>query len=299
MTAVTSLRTRWIWLIVCAAVICVAAIVLRSLFDPARPVQVDAESPASVDVVQSEEPAEVGRPTAQPSRSDSEHALDELLRAAGAARDSLSSVTDYSAAFSKREQVGRKLVAAKMNLKVRVEPFSVYLKFVEPKSVAGRQVVFVKGANSGNLLVQEAGYKSILGIQPLLPTGSLAMADNRHPVTKIGLHKMVDLVIAQWETDRIHSDIVTRIESDVSLPTAEVCTVYESSVPTPRDNVEFHITRLWVDQKTELAIRIEQLGFPYGSDSNLPVLEDYTYSNVRTNVGLRDVDFDAKKAFQP
>lgn len=186
-----------------------------------------------------------------------------------------------------------------MNLKVRVDPFSVYLKFVEPKSVAGRQVVFVKGANSGNLLVQEAGYKSILGIQPLLPTGSLAMADNRHPVTKIGLHKMVDLVIAQWEADRIHSDIVTRIESDVALPTAEVCTVYESTVPTPRDNVEFHITRLWVDQKTGLAIRIEQLGFPRAGDSSPPVLEDYTYSNVRTNVGLRDVDFDAKKAFQP
>jgi hypothetical protein len=125
------------------------------------------------------------------------------------------------------------------------------------------------------------------------------MADNRYPVTMIGLQKMLDLVIAQWEADRAYSDVSTRIEADAKLATGETCTVYESIVPTRRDKVQFHITRLWIDQQTHLAVRVEQLGFPQPGETNTPVLEDYTYSSIRTNVGLSDVDFDAKTAFQP
>ncbi len=298
MAAVTRRQIRWRSAVLVVIGICVAAVILRKAFFPAKPANVDPDAAVISTVDPPESKMEVDSLPNEATPA-SPHALDELLQAAYKAREALKDVQDYSAVFDKREQVGRKLVATKMNLKVRVEPFSVYLKFVEPKAVAGRQVVYVKGSNSNNLLVQEAGYKSILGIQPLLPTGSLAMADNRHPVTMIGLEKMVDLVITQWEADRAHADVSTRVEPDAKLPAGEACTIYESIVPTPRDKVQFHITRLWIDQQTHLAVRVEQLGFPRPGETNTPALEDYTYSKIRTNVGLNDIDFDAKKAFQP
>jgi hypothetical protein len=298
MAADSKIQSRWRSTGLVVIGICVAAVMLRLAFFAAKPAEVGPEPAVTPIVDPPRSTTAVDSRSGEVSPTTAPHALDESLQAAYKAREVLNDVHDYSAVFDKREQVGRKLVATKMNLKVRVEPFSVYLKFVEPKAVAGRQVVFVKGSNSNNLLVQEAGYKSILGIQPLQPTGSLAMADNRYPVTMIGLQKMLDLVIAQWEADRAYSDVSLRIE-DAKLATGEACTVYESSVPTPRDKVQFHITRLWIDQQTHLAVRVEQLGFPPPGETSTPVLEDYTYSNIRTNVGLSDVDFDAKKAFQP
>lgn len=299
MAAETSSRTRWIWSIACIAGISIVAVLLCWKLRSSDQASYDPDGTLTPNSVRLAEPTEAESSSVPPSNGESSHALDQAIRAAAVARSILDEVSDYSAVFSKHERVGRRVVSAKMNLKVRVEPFSVNLKFVEPKSVAGRRVVFVEGANGGNLLVLEAGYKSFLGVQALSPTGGLAMADNRHPITKIGLHQMVDLVIGQWEANRVHQDLTTRIESDVSLPTAEVCTVYESTIPTPREGVEFHKTRLWIDQKSGLAIRIEQLGFPAANDSSPSILEDYTYANVRTNVGLNDIDFDAKKAFQP
>lgn len=299
MAAVTKMQIRWrstAWVVIG---ICVTAVILRLVFFPAKPAEVDPDAAVTPVVDPPQSTMGVDSRSDEVSPAAATQALDESLQAAYKAREALNDVHDYSAVFDKREQVGRKLVVTKMNLKVRVEPFSVYLKFVEPKAVAGRQVVYVKGSNSNNLLVQEAGYKSILGIQPLQPTGSLAMADNRYPVTMIGLQKMLDLVIAQWEADRMQSDVSARIEADARLPTGEICTVYESIVPTPRAKVQFHITRLWINQQTHLAVRVEQLGFPHPGETDTPVFEDYTYSNIRTNVGLSDIDFDAKKAFQP
>ena len=40
------------------------------------------------------------------------------------------------------------------------------------------------------------------------------------------------------------------------------------------------------------AVRVEQFGFPT-SGQQPPVLEEYHYSNIKTNVGLSDIDFDA------
>ena len=298
MATVTGIRIRWVSSVLVVIGIWVAVAICRNAFILAKPTDGETEFPIASTVESPDSTRKVDSQGIEATPA-TPHALDDCLQAAYKSREVLKDVQDYSAVFSKQEQIGRKFVATKMNLKVRVEPFSVYLKFVEPKAVAGRQVVFVKGSNSNNLLVQEAGYKSILGIQALQPTGSLAMADNRHPVTMIGLQKMLDLIIAQWESDRAHDDISMRTEPDAKLPTGETCTVYESLVPTPRDKVQFHITRLWIDQHTHLAVRVEQLGFPQTGESSAPILEDYTYSNVRTNVGLNEVDFDAKKAFQP
>ena len=79
------------------------------------------------------------------------------------------------------------LAARKM--KVRHEPFSVYMHFDEPH--AGREVIFVEGRNNNNLLVHEAGFASLIGTLELEPTGSQAMAENRYPITKAGIQKMI------------------------------------------------------------------------------------------------------------
>jgi hypothetical protein len=147
MAAVTERQIRWRSAVLVVIGICVAAVMLRFAFFSEKPTDVHPEAAvtSTVDPTESTKGVDSLRNEATLA---SPHALDELLQSAYKAHDALKGVQDYSAVFDKREQVGRKLVATKMNLKVRVEPFSVYLKFVEPKAVAGRQVVYVKGSNS-------------------------------------------------------------------------------------------------------------------------------------------------------
>lgn len=223
---------------------------------------------------------------------DEAHPLYLPLQEAYKAREALKLVKDYEAIFCKREQVGRKLLKTTMNLKLRQDPFSVYLKFTDTH--AGREVIYVQGRNNNNLLVHEAGFKSIVGTLQLLPTGPDAMADNRYPVTMIGMQTMLDKVISQWETEGKFGEVQTQKYPDAKLPSGESCIAYESLHPTPRDQFKFHITRLWIDKQSNLPIRVEQIGFPQRGDKAPPILEEYTYSSVKPNVKLSDRDFDVK-----
>ena len=66
------------------------------------------------------------------------------------------------------------------------------------------------------------------------------------------------------------------------------------SDPTPRREFKFHMTRLYIDKKTDFPIRVEQYGFPPRPGTKPPLLEEYTYSNIKVNSGLADLDFDIR-----
>jgi len=68
----------------------------------------------------------------------------------------------------------------------------------------------------------------------------------------------------------------------------------ESRHPQPRKQFKFHMTRLYIDKQSNLPIRLEQYGFPQKADAPPPIVEEYTYSKLKTNVGLSDRDFDPK-----
>ena len=221
---------------------------------------------------------------------DEAHPLYLPLQEAYKAREALMVVKDYEANFVKRELLGRRLQSTTMKLKLREEPFSVYLKFVDTS--AGREVLYVQGRNNNNLLIHEAGLKSLAGTVFRAPNAADVMAENHYPVTMIGLKYMLDKVIKQWEDEGKFGEVKTQKYPSAKLPSGEECIAYESLHPTPRNQFKFHITRLWIETKSGLAIRIEQLGFPQKNDKAPPVIEEYTYANLKTNVKLTDADFD-------
>lgn len=221
---------------------------------------------------------------------DERHPLYKLLEVADKSRRQIENVDDYECIFTKRELVGRKEYKTTMKMKFRQKPFSVYLKYLDLN--AGREVIYVEGQNSDNLLVHEAGIKSVLGTFELPPKGKDAMAENRHPVTQIGLKSLLNTVIKQWEDEGKYGGITTQMRPDSKLPSGEICTVYEAIHSQPFKEFKFHTTRLWIDDNTGLAIGVQQLGFPTKGDTEPPVIEEYFYSKLKTNLKLTDSDFD-------
>lgn len=223
---------------------------------------------------------------------DDAHPLYLPLQEAYKAREALKAVKHYEAVFVKRELIGRRLQKSTMNLKLREEPFSFYLKFMDVN--AGREVIYNEGRLNNQMQIHEAGIKSLAGTVLRAPNATDVMAENRYPANLVGLKSMLDKVIKQWEEEGKFGEIKTQKYPGSKLPTGEECIAYESLHPTQRNQFKFHITRLWIDGKTGLAIRVEQLGFPQKGDKEPPVIEEYTYGSLKTNVKLTDYDFDVK-----
>jgi outer membrane lipoprotein-sorting protein len=212
------------------------------------------------------------------------------IKLAKDAQETLKNIKDYDATFSKKEVVGRKLIHSEMYIKFREQPFSVYIKYLNPH--AGREVIYVAGMNKGKLLAHGAGISSIVGTIKLNPDSKDAMEENRYPITMFGMSNLVRTIITQWEADEKHPDCVVKFFPNAKVDKAD-CKVVETSYPKQVPHAKFHMTRLYVAKETGLPIRVEQFGFPV-SGGQPPVIEEYQYSNVRTNLGLTDYDFDPK-----
>ena len=66
--------------------------------------------------------------------------------------------------------------------------------------------------------------------------------------------------------------------------------------PVPRKEFRFHLARIYVDRELNLPIRYESYGWPQRQGEKPPLLEEYTYLNLKLNNGFTDRDFDKSNA---
>ena len=220
---------------------------------------------------------------------NAEHPLAPALQHARTCLEKAEAMKGYECLFAKKEVVGSETISQTMKMKIRQEPFSVYMLFQEPHE--GREVIYVEGKNNGNLLVHETGLASLIGTLELVPDSSQVMAENRYPITKAGMARMVETVIEQWESETKYGETEVKYFEDAKVGEYK-CRVIESTHPQPRKQFKFHMTRLWIDEKSGLAVRVQQFGFPKKKDARPPVIEDYTFSEIKPEVRLTDRDFD-------
>jgi hypothetical protein len=221
--------------------------------------------------------------------SDAEHPLVPALRHAKSCLGKVQEMRGYECTFSKKEVVGNELISQTMKMKVRHDPFSVYMFFLEPSK--GREVIFVEGKNDNKLQVHETGLASLIGTLSLAPEDSRVMVENRYPITRAGLKKMLESVVQQWEEETKYGETDVKYFQDAKVGDYK-CRVIESSHPQPRRQFKFHMTRLWIDEKSGLAVRVQQFGFPKKKDVKPPMLEDYAFTSIKPEVRLSDRDFD-------
>lgn len=226
------------------------------------------------------------------AKIDENHPIVPLLERAYESRKALDAIQDYEAVFSKREIVGKKLLSSTLNLKIREEPFCVYLKFVDTSN-AGREVLYFSGRNDGKLLVHEDGISRLLGTFKFKPDDKTVMAENRYPITMVGMRNLVEKVIQQWEFEGQYGEMEVQHRPESKLDGRE-CDVLEATHPQPRNQFKYHLTRLWIDSETKFPVRVEQYLFPTKAGEAPQIVEEYTYTKIRVNLGLGDNDFDPK-----
>lgn len=231
------------------------------------------------------------------------HPLDEALRLAREGLNEIrTNIRDYTATLVKREAInGRVSDYEYMYVKIRnrkiaggkvVIPFSVYLGFLKPATIKGREVIFVENHNENKLVAHEGGFKgSFLPTVWLDPKGAFAMRGQKYPLTDIGIENLVLKLIERGEQDRKHPDVKVEFRKNAKI-NGRTCTVIQVTHPTYRPEFDFSLGQIFIDDLLNVPVRYVAYGWPSTPGGKPPVNEEYTYLNVKLNVGLTDADFD-------
>ncbi len=261
------------------------------------------------------QPAPVRQATAQqpvrneqPQAQQEEHPLAPMVaRANELIKHMDENVQDYSATLVKRERVdgvlnGHQYIYTKIRHEQKnergavVEPFSVYMNFQAPDEVKGREVIYVEGENGGNLIAHDGGVGLLAQLKAsvtvsLDPESPRAMKGNKYPITSVGMKNLMKKLIVVATESMKHDECEVKLFPKVKV-NGRVCTCMQSVHPVPRDHFKFHIARIYVDDELQMPIRYESYGWPTREGQDPPLLEEYTYVNVKLNNGFTDRDFD-------
>jgi len=219
------------------------------------------------------------------------HVLIPALRVALTALDAVKLLAGYEASFTKTELVGRASLTTKMQLKVRHEPFSVYVKYLDPH--AGREAIYVTGGHDNKVVVHDTGLASLVGTLKLDPNSSTAMDENRYPINSIGMKKLVETIIGVWVAQAKQNAAKMTVNN---YPNSKIgdqsCQTVESVLAQPIGANSYQTTRMYIDTATKLPVRVQQYAFPVRRGQKPMLVEDYLYQNLKTNISLTDADFD-------
>lgn len=213
-------------------------------------------------------------------------------------------IRDYTCTLVKRERVNGQLGEYEyMFTKIRnrqvvdgrvVTPFSVYMYFLRPSNMQGREVLYVEGKNDNKMIAREGGTAGkYLPTVWLRPNGIIAMRGQLYPITDVGLENLVLKLIERGEQEKRSGNMNAEVSFHQNARiNGRPCTILQIQYSQPGPNIEFHLAQVFIDDEYQVPVRYVAYGFPQKPGEKPPVLEEYTYLNLKFNVGLTDRDFD-------
>lgn len=230
---------------------------------------------------------------------------DVLLIAEDALMRLRTDVDDYTATLIKQESIGGVVGEAnEMFVKIQCKhrggslddqhPLRVYLRFTGPPSVAGREVIWCEDLHDGKMVAHEAGLLGLMTVR-LDPNGMIAMRGQKYPISDIGLTNLIKKLIERGQQDLDNPDVTVSITKNITIDDVR-CDLVQVRRAKPNGAADdFSLAEICFDRERGLPIRYTAYGWPSDGqieNAKLPLLESYTYLNIKTNVGLTEADFD-------
>lgn len=173
--------------------------------------------------------------------------------------------------------------------KLRV-PFGVYVKFLKPASVAGREVLYVEGERNGDMLVRKGGALTPYVTLRIRPEGPQAKRASRYPVTQSGLRYLLEELKARMvkETKRGFCEVYeyegTKFDG---RPCRHLVVQYRERHP----EVNFHSARVFLDEELGLPVYFAAYDWPRAEGEEPRLQEEFLFTKIRLNPGFTEEDF--------
>jgi len=244
-----------------------------------------------------------GVKTAEPAAKT--HPLDPAIQHAKECLQHMrANVRDYTALFSKRCRVDGTLGDLEYaNVKIRnrkvkngriTTPMAVYLDFIKPSSVKGREVIWVETKNRGKLIAHQAGFLGKVNFK-LDPNGYMAMRGKRYPITEIGLENIAVKMIETAEREKKYGECQVQVVHNAKVGDAD-CTMYQFIHPVEREHFDFYCAQVFFDNKLKMPVRYVSWSWPENLGEKPPLEEEFSYKAIKVNVQLTDNDFETNNS---
>ncbi len=219
----------------------------------------------------------------------------------------LEKIPTYTTMFYKQERIGGTLSDGQvMEMKVRHAPFSVYMKWLSGDK--GRELLYVDGANAGDMIVHPGGWKArLLPAIKLNPTGAVAMSEARHPITKAGLLELArtNTLVRKWDLQNLDKHRCFMVAGQKFND--RECYYFEIEYASPEISDVYRKSEVYIDAELALPVFCRQYTWPSDADKDLTkeqidektLIEHYTYTDIQLDRSLADADFDqTNKAYR-
>ncbi len=229
---------------------------------------------------------QVATPTPVARASDS---LDEYQALLNQAEEHVRLWPGYTAVFV--QQVSKDGVlheVQEIDVKVRHEPFSVYMKWRDK----GQEVLYVDGENDGRLLARRTKglFQRTVKLQP---ASRIAMLDARQPVTEVGLLGLV--VNARKELHSCPS--LAGVDCEVSRAEIAGKAVRRYRVTFDAPTVHATYSHCDVCFRDDAPVPVSITCYGWSAEGKPgELLEYYRYHSIRTEPAITDDDFDPANA---
>ncbi|MHB0961144.1 MAG: DUF1571 domain-containing protein [Pirellulaceae bacterium] len=228
-----------------------------------------------------------------------EHALDFARRAYDQINQE---VMDYTCVMISRQRVdgnlsGYRTIYAKVRHERKhddgtVTPFSVYLRFLKPASVVGREVLYVPSWYEGDLIARLGGRKFPNTTLQLRPESAKVLSGNRYPINEVGMQTLNRRVIELLELEQEHEDALIELFSNAKVD-GRPSTFFRLTYQKRRPGTTCRMAEIAFDNEMSIPIYYRAVDWPTAAEAE-PVMEEYCYKRVQVNVGLTDHDFDVR-----
>lgn len=206
--------------------------------------------------------------------------------------EKISTYDSYSVVFERLERInGEMQDQQEIELKMRHSPFSVYMKW--RTGDRGRQLLYSEKDNEGRMLVKLGGLKGrFLPTIKLEPSGDMAMAETRYPVTQAGIVNLARVIILNREKDlklnRMPSCTITEGVKYNERPCYQIVVEHESAEDSPVYRKVITI----MDEELSIPVFVQNYTWPTENTVNVEeetLIECYSFKELKLKEQLADV----------
>jgi hypothetical protein len=218
--------------------------------------------------------------------------LDQPLAWMAEAKRNFGVVKDYQCTLVSQERV--KGVLGEQNIiefKAKQEPFSVYMRWLQPDKFKAQEVAFVAGKNNNKMRVKSNFLGSnIIGFVTIDTNDARVLQHSRHTILEAGLGNMIEQNIKYWQIAK--SAGKTKVTVGESKYDKRDCIRVEITSLDPAAGCYCCRTVVYLEKESKIPIRIENYDWPrQGGAEGGDLLEMFSYVGLRFNAGLRDEEF--------
>lgn len=232
------------------------------------------------------------KPAAAVTVAETAKSADPLGDMLSECRTACGKLRDYTCTFTRQERMNGSLSAQQVGeMKVRVNPAGVCVRFAVPESCSGMVVAYSGTKRFSKVSYRQAGPLGNKGPLKLEVDDHKFLADHRHPVTEWGMGPMIDVIANATAREKSLNNPVETFTSDYQFANRNV-TRFE--IDCRRSHAARYAARMvvFVDKETKLPIRFECYGEPRGGEHVGDLLEAYSFTDLKFNTGLGENTFD-------